>query len=113
MSGIVGVTGTNLLNTYYTILNVAIDGGCAEIAPDAKGNVSISVAPSGSAFCTEPVASITSSVSLSGKNVYFVPAFDFSGVTISGSAVTLPEGFAADGKSLYKLTGTTITKVSL
>lgn len=107
----IGVTGTNLMSTYFTVLNIGISGGVEKITPNAKGDVTISEAPSKVAFCIEPVKSITSSVALS-KDVYFVPAFDFEGIKVNGSTITTT-GVVADGKSLYKLSSGSVTKVSL
>lgn len=109
----VGVTGTNVMNYFYTVLNLTVSGGCVKITPNAKGEVTLSEAPSGDAFCVEPIKSLTSSVALTGKNIYFVPAFDFEGIKVNGSDVTITD-VKADGNSLYKLAaGATVSKVSL
>ena len=107
----IGVTGTNLMSTYFTVLNIGISGGVEKITPNAKGDVTISEAPDTDAFCIEPVKSITSSVALS-DDVYFVPAFDFAGIKVNGSTITTTS-VVADGKGLYKLSSGSVTKVSL
>lgn len=108
----VGMTGKNLLNIYFTMLTLALTGGCGKLTPDAKGDVSETSAPSGNTFCVEPVRSITVAASIT-KDIYFVPAYDFSGITINSSAVDVSD-VVADGESLYKLAAAgTVTKVSM
>lgn len=63
----IGVTGTNLMSYFYTILNISISGGCGKITPNAKGEAMLSEAPTGDAFCIEPIKSLNSSVALTGK----------------------------------------------
>lgn len=108
----VGITGINLLNFYYTTLAVGLTNGCGKLTPNAKGDVSESSAPSADTFCIEPVRSITVSAAIS-KDIYFVPAYDFSGIKINGSDITTT-AVVADAKSLYKLASAgTVSKVSL
>lgn len=107
----IGVTGTNLMNYYFTMLNIGISGGVGKITPNGKGDVTLSSAPSSDALCVEPVKSITSSVALT-DDVYFVPAFDFAGIKVNGSTITTTS-VVADGKSLYKLSSGSVTKISL
>ena len=108
----VGMTGKNLLNVYYTMLALSLEGGCGKIAPDENADVAISTAPALDSFCVEPVKSINSSVALT-KAIYFVPAFDFAGIEVNASNMNTA-GVEADGQTLYKLAaGATVTKVSM
>lgn len=108
----VGITGKNLLSFYYAILVVGLASGCGKLTPNAKGDVVEASAPSGDTFCVEPVRSITVGAAIS-KDIYFVPAYDFTGIKINGSNITTTS-VVADGESLYKLAAAgTISKVSL
>lgn len=108
----VGMTGKNLMSIYYTMLALSLEGGCGKITPDGNADVSISTAPTSAAFCVEPVKSITSSVALT-KDIYFVPAFDFSGIKVNSNDINVAS-VETDGQSLYKLAaGATVTKISM
>ena len=54
---------------------------------------------------------------MSAATVYFVPAYDFAGFKIDGTAVTATGNVEADGRTLYLATlatgAVTITKVGL
>lgn len=53
----------------------------------------------------EPLASLNFASGYTAGTVYFVPAFDYSGFSINGTAVTPAEGSVTvnpDGRTLYK-----------
>ena len=86
-------------------------------ALDVDGNFKVT---SGSAplLCTQPVETIdidATASSVSAATIYFVPAYDYKGFTIDGSAVTPTGTVESDGCGLYKAvlsSGTiTITKI--
>ena len=88
-----------------------------DYALDVDGNFKVT---SGSAplIATQPVETIdidATASSVSSATIYFVPAYDYKGFTIDGSAVTPTGSVDADGVTLYKAvlsTGAiTITKV--
>lgn len=109
---IVGVTGANLLNLYYVSLNAGVSGGVAAKETDGKGNVTLSADPAKATFINEPLKSLVSSAALT-NDIYFVPAYDFEGIKVNGSEVTVTS-VVADDNTLYKLSsGSTITKISL
>ena len=112
MSRIVGVTGVNLMSLYYTAFAMANADGVQVTPTDADGIYTLESAPSDVAFCIEPVQSLTVGAALTDA-VYFVPAFDFTGITINGTASDVSE-VNADGKTLYVVSSAgAVTQVSL
>ena len=116
---IVPVTATDLITLYGVILkqDTTNNSSLAKLTADAAGEFQIK---SGSAplIANEPAKSIdidATASSVSACTVYFVPAYDYKGFTIDGSAVTPTGTVEADGRTLYKAvlaTGAiTITKV--
>lgn len=116
---IVPVQATDLLSLYGLILKM--DSNNATLAKldalDVDGNFKVT---SGSAplLCSQPAETIdidATASSVSACTVYFVPAYDYKGFTIDGSAVTPTGSVDADGVTLYKAalsSGTiTITKI--
>lgn len=112
---IVSVTKTDLISLYSLILAVGSVTLTKLNADNANGDFTVEVAPqSGSLIATEPVKSIAIDDAVSAVSIYFVPAYDFEGITggtIAGAEVE------ADGNSLYTATlssGTiTIAKVGM
>lgn len=112
---IVPVTAVDLLSLYGLILKV---GGVSVTALDATntaGGFSQST-DSATILCSEPVASLNFTSGVTAGTVYFVPAYDYSGFTIDGAAVTTTgETVQADGRTLYSATlasgGVAIAKV--
>ena len=116
---IVPVQATDLLSLYGLILKM--DSNNSTLAKldalDVDGNFKVT---SGSAplLCSQPAETIdidATTSSVSSATIYFVPAYDYKGFTIDGSAVTPTGSVDADGVTLYKAvlsTGAiTITKV--
>ena len=116
---IVPVQATDLLSLYSVILKM--DSNNATLAKlnalDVDGAFKVT---SGSAplLCSQPAETIdidATTSSVSACTVYFVPAYDYKGFTIDGSAVTPTGSVDADGVTLYKAvlsTGAiTLTKV--
>jgi hypothetical protein len=116
---IVPVQATDLLSLYGLILKM--DSNNATLAKldalDVDGNFKIT---SGSAplLCSQPAETIdidATASSVSSATIYFVPAYDYKGFTIDGSAVTPTGSVDADGVTLYKAVlssgAITITKV--
>ena len=103
---IVPVQVIDLISLYAFILTMnsnnsglaaldATDPEVFEVASDA-GSVLIA---------DEPVKTLDFATGYSAGTVYFVPAFDYVGFTINGSAVTPESGSATvdpDGRTLYK-----------
>lgn len=116
---IVPVQATDLLSLYGLILKM--DSNNSTLAKldalDVDGNFKVT---SGSAplLCSQPAETIdidATTSSVSACTVYFVPAYDYKGFTIDGSAVTPTGSVDADGVTLYKAVlssgSITITKV--
>lgn len=116
---IVPVTAQDLISLYGVILaQNSNNSSLAKLdADDTNGNFQIK---SGSAplLASEPVKSCdidATASSVSSATFYFVPAFDYAGFSIDGTAVTPTGSVDPDGRTLYKAvlaTGAiTITKV--
>lgn len=116
---IVPVQATDLLSLYGLILKM--DSNNSTLAKldalDVDGNFKVT---SGSAplLCSQPAETIdidATASSVSSAIIYFVPAYDYNGFTIDGSAVTPTGSVDADGVTLYKAVlssgAITITKV--
>jgi hypothetical protein len=116
---IVPVQATDLLSLYGLILKM--DSNNSTLAKldalDVDGNFKVT---SGSAplLCSQPAETIdidATASSVSSATIYFVPAYDYKGFTIDGSAVTPTGSVDADGCTLYKAVlssgAITITKV--
>ena len=116
---IVPVQATDLLSLYGLILNM--DSNNSTLAKldalDVDGNFKVT---SGSAplLCSQPAETIdidATASSVSSATIYFVPAYDYKGFSIDGSAVTPTGSVDADGVTLYKAAlssgAITITKV--
>ncbi|MBR2540405.1 MAG: hypothetical protein IKE85_06215 [Mogibacterium sp.] len=116
---IVPVQATDLLSLYGLILKM--DSNNSTLAKldalDVDGNFKVT---SGSAplLCSQPAESIdidATASSVSSATIYFVPAYDYKGFTIDGSAVTPTGSVDADGVTLYKAAlssgAITITKI--
>lgn len=108
----VGVTGVNLMSLYYTAFVMANASGVQVEPTGIDGVYDLESAPSAVAFCVEPVQSITVGAAITA-DIYFVPAFDFAGITINGTASDV-SAVNADGKTLYKVSSAgAVTQVSL
>lgn len=116
---IVPVQKIDLISLYGLILkqdSTNNSGLTALNASDDDGNFEIT---SGSAplIASEPVSTCdvdATGSSVSAFTLYFVPAFDYAGFTVDGSAATIADNdveVAADGATLYKavLSSGTIT----
>ena len=111
---IVPVTATDLITLYGLILNVGGKKVTALEALDTAGDFSVTEAD-GALLANEPVATLDFGEDVSTASVYFVPAYDYAGFTINGSAITPTGDVEADGCTLYLASladgAVTITKV--
>ena len=104
---IVPVTATDLITLYGLILKQAsANSSLAKLEADAIGEFQVK---SGSAplLAAEPVKKLdidATASSVSAATIYFVPAFDYKGFSIDGTAVTPTGDVVADGSTLYKAT---------
>lgn len=103
---IVPVTAIDLISLYGLILkaSAAAASGTAPTALNADTtNGQFTVDEAGTYIASEPVQTLDFTA-VSGT-VYFVPAYDYSGFSVSGTAVT-PSGddVLADARTLYSAT---------
>ena len=104
---IVPVTATDLITLYGLILKQDTTNNSTLAALNAlnvEGDFKIT---SGSAplLASQPAKSIdidATASSVSAATIYFVPAYDYKGFTIDGSAITPTGTVTADGSTLYK-----------
>lgn len=117
---IVPITAVDLISMYGLILaaSAAAASGTAPTALDATDTAGDFTQATNSAtvIASEPVKTFNFASTATAGTVYFVPAYDYTGFQLNGTATTT-EGatVAADGRTLYKATlssGTvTIAKV--
>lgn len=111
---IVQVSVIDLLTLYGNILTIA---GTTVTAVQATDPATFELTEgSGSLLAAEPVETLDFGESVTSATVYFIPAYNYSGFSVAGTAVTT-EGATVnpDGRTLYTATlssGTvTIAKV--
>ena len=116
---IVPITTVDLLSMYGLILMQASANAtlAAVSAKDVEGDFNITAAAT-PLIANEPVKSVNFASGVTAATLYFVPAYDYEGFTLNGTAVTptVPdEGILNDGRTLYKAVlatnAVTITKV--
>lgn len=101
---IVPVTATDLITLYGLILKVGSVDVSALAAIDTAGDFSVTD-DAATLLASEPVGTLDFAEGVSTSTVYFVPAYDYTGFTIEGAAVTatVPDaGILTDGSTLYK-----------
>lgn len=100
---IVPVTATDLISLYGLILTVGGKNPTALTTTATDGTFTIATA-SGTLLASEPVASCNIQAGTSAT-IYFVAAYDYSGFSIGGTAVTTTgDEVEADGRTLYTAT---------
>lgn len=96
---IVPVTQIDLISLYGLILKLS-----QSTAPTALNattvNGQFTVAEAGTYIASEPVQTLD--FTAASGTVYFVPAYDYSGFTVNGAAVTPTGDVLADARTLYK-----------
>lgn len=102
---IVPITVIDLISMYGLILKLA-----AATAPEALaattvlGDFTVST-NSKTYLATEPVRSLNFGSGVTAGTVYFVPAYDYTGFSLNGTATeTAGEDVIADGRTLYSAT---------
>lgn len=120
---IVPVMKTDLLTLYGTMLAIASVSASVLASLDIDGNFSVTGSGSAGTFlCDQPVKTLDIPVAVTGCTVYFVAAYDFTGLTVAGAAATFNSSYLdnddvlTDAATLYKAvlsSGTvTLTAVS-
>ena len=102
---IVPITAVDLLTMYGLVLAMALDTKPAKLdATDTDGDF-VQAANSATVICSEPVKTFDFGSSVTAGTVYFIPAYDYSGFSIDGTAATTAGAtVAADGRTLYSAT---------
>lgn len=101
---IVPVTQVDLLTLYGNIMKLA---GTTVAAVDAVAPGEFEVTGSGDVgnkLADEPVKSCDFKSGVTAAVLYFIPAYDFVGFKVAGTAVTHTGTMAADGRTLYTAT---------
>lgn len=98
---IVPVMATDLITLYGTM--IALTGATINaVTGDGVGNVSMA-SGSGNVIADEPVTTFNFGSSVTSATVYFIPAVNYAGFKINGTAVsTTGATVATDGGTLYK-----------
>lgn len=115
---IVPITAIDLISMYGLILVAMLGTNNKPVALSANTtNGEFEVSEAGAFILDEPLKSCNIAAGLTRTSVYFVPAYDYSGFTVNGAAVTTQgDEVTADGRTLYSAAigdgAVTITKVS-
>lgn len=102
---IVPITVIDLISMYGLVLAMSLDSAPTKLdATDTAGDFS-QTTNSATVICSEPVKSFNFGEDVTAGTVYFVPAYDYAGFSIDGTA-TETEGatVTADGRTLYSAT---------
>ena len=102
---VVPVQATDLITLYGVILKQdSNNSGLVKLAASAPGEFTVAT-DEAVVLAAEPVTSLNFTAAVStGATVFFVPALDFKGFTVNGSAVTPTGSISENGKGsdLYK-----------
>lgn len=102
---IVPITTVDLLTMYGLVLAVGLASAPTALdATDTEGDFT-QATNGATVICSEPVKSFNFGSSVTAGTVYFVPAYDYSGFSINGTATaTAGATVEADGRTLYSAT---------
>lgn len=101
---IVPVTQVDLLTLYGNIMKLA---GTTVAAAEAVAPGEFELTGSGdigNKIANEPVKSCDFKSGVTAAVLYFIPAYDFEGFKVAGTAVTASGTMSADGRTLYTAT---------
>lgn len=103
---IVPVQAIDLISLYGLILlQDSNNSSLAALDASNPGEFTVASTAGSLLLADEPVESLDFATGYTAGTVYFVPAFDYSGFSINGTAVTPAEGsddVNPDGRTLYK-----------
>lgn len=103
---IVPVTKIDLISLYALIMSLVGTSYTTIDATDVNGDFEME-SGSGNVIASQPVTTFDFATGVSSAVIYFVPAFDYVGFSINGTAVTPQPAsveVAPDGVSLYTAT---------
>lgn len=114
---IVPIQKVDFLTLIGTVMTLADISYSVLVSTDIEGDFTVTGSGSvGNLLANQPVETINFASGVTGATVYFVPAYDYSGMSINGTATTPTGTVNPDGITLYKavLSGgsVTITAVS-
>lgn len=106
---IVPIQKIDFLSMVGIVLNIAsVSYGILE-AKNVEGDFEVTgTGAAGNKLANQPVKTLDIKTGVTGATVYFVPAFDFEGIKVAGSAPTFANGSLenddvhADGITMYK-----------
>ena len=100
---IVPIQKIDLLSMYGTILAIANVSFAVLAATDVIGDFSVTGSgAAGNKLANQPVKTLNFASGVTGATVYFVPAYDYAGMTINDVAITPTGTVNPDGVTLYK-----------
>ena len=100
---IVPIQKIDLLSMYGTVLAIASVSFTVLAANDVIGDFSVTGSgAAGNKLANQPVKTLDFASGVTGATVYFVPAYDYAGMTIAGVATTPTGTVNPDGVTLYK-----------
>ena len=101
---IVPVTQVDLLTLYGNVMKLAGTTVTAEEAVTPGKFELTGSGDIGNKLAAEPVKSCDFKSGVTAAVLYFIPAYDFEGFKVAGTAVTPSGTMAADGRTLYTAT---------
>lgn len=113
---IVPVQAIDLISLYGLILKQdSNNSGLAALDATDPGEFEVTSSSGSLLLADEPVETLNFASGVSSATVYFVPAYNYAGFTINGTATTPTGDVDPDGRTLYKAVlgsgAITITKV--
>lgn len=117
---IVPIMKMDLLTMIGTILGLIGTSYSVLAATNTEGDFSVTgTGAAGNKLANQPAKSIDFATGVTSGTVYFVPAYDYKGITVVSAAATIADGSATvkpDGVTVYKAVlssgSVTITAVS-
>ena len=112
---IVPVTQVDLLTLYGNIMKLAGTSVAAVVASEPGLFTVTGSGDVGNKIANEPVKSLNFASGVTAAVIYFIPAYDFAGFAVNGTAVTPTGDMVADDRTFYTATlssgNVTIAKV--
>lgn len=106
---IVPIQKIDFLSLVGTILGIGGTSYAVLEASTTEGAFSVTGSgAAGTKLANQPVQTLDFATGVTGGTVYFVPAYDFAGISVAGAAPTFADGslenddIAPDGITLYK-----------
>ena len=102
---IVPIQKTDFLSLIGTVLALHGTSYAILASSDVEGTFSVTgTGAAGNKLANQPVKTIDFASGVTSGTVYFVPAYDYAGITVAGAAATIADGSATvkpDGITLY------------